>query len=1180
MQVFLTLVHLNSCALQKLAPLIESMTKRSVVVDLGESTWESDSIPYAERHAGTSQYKSKLAEFVKNSIVPTGDKSSDEIEAAVDAAAPRYIFSAHYEKRTKKREQADLLFPEEPSFLAQGLEGICTFTDEGIGQFYFGPAGSGAPLHYHYQAWNALVYGKKAWVLVPPHQASFSNVPAKEMVRRLAAEDVAAGKTMGGKLRCVQRAGDVVVVPTGWGHLTYNLATSIGVAKEFAISPTETADLNSKIAAMAAMATLQTSTRGAAPNARDHTSPPQRRTAPALQRGRNRNAAPTEGSGRTRESASPPSPPQLPGISSSQPVRSRNDWDTSSCPGPQAKQVIGADTTVDVHASPRQKAAPSIDKFPAGKGRINVGAFVVAVEDKGMSANEATQRFLEGHSHKELMTAMTGSVVAFAPKAVRLAAMAGGGACAAASRKAIQRLFSVARDACSFTAGFSRSVDTSLMQQQQPTAPYDFKRYCEKRCYNKFQTLIEPIKMEYNARGQDTVRVADQGRVHKNFCAPMLHAILDSCGPQNGTIATQLARDYAVVGNTDIILKMLDLGYWIMDLEDLGAADSMSVLMTMVQWGHLDKAKDIMDAFPELGTFKGPFGIPPNEMMEALTASKDWLPPGVVGQIEAHTPGSVAAPYGTGGWPQTEIDFPGGPADGVCEIAEVSGTEVAASPRDFIRNFILMQRPVIVRDFVRHDANLKNLADLFSRSTLVRNHGNSEWPSASIPYPDTYTGVEAPAITLRDFVDDMVMPTAKSNRGADMLKLKNEIRASPPHYIFADKTAHRNKDGRGFDDKLFPHVPKALVDGLDDLVSFRMDNSQFYLGAVGTGAPLHHHFGAWNAVVYGKKAWVLMPPGNASFSRMPAAEMVHRLASEDAEAGYVVGAKVRCVQNAGDMIVVPPHWGHLTYNLATSIGLAKEFMPSPMPRNRFMKDPNKGTARTHRRVGPKQRHEIDTDAIQAKDVLLAAVRPKHEQKHAATAAASTAAASTAAASGGNLGSGPIDIKEFVRAVEARSMGVEEVVVTFLAGHSQQELMAAVMGAASGLSADAVRLAAAAGSGADGTCAAAPDSGVSKVFGAFRKRAYSVDFKITVNQNLLAKSNSVPAALEGCPNCLTKFKAAMEPLAAAYHGRGEDTVYLSDVFGIYKEVLQPTLDALLDVCGSGRAAVDVLQIARE
>jgi hypothetical protein len=33
---------------------------------------------------------------------------------------------------------------------------------------------------------------------------------------------------------CEQRAGDVIVLPDLWGHVTLNLQTSVGVAQEFA----------------------------------------------------------------------------------------------------------------------------------------------------------------------------------------------------------------------------------------------------------------------------------------------------------------------------------------------------------------------------------------------------------------------------------------------------------------------------------------------------------------------------------------------------------------------------------------------------------------------------------------------------------------------------------------------------------------------------------------------------------------------------------------------------------------------------------------------------------------------------------------------------------------------------------------------------------------------------------
>jgi len=108
--------------------------------------------------------------------------------------------------------------------------------------------------------------------------------------------------------------------------------------------------------------------------------------------------------------------------------------------------------------------------------------------------------------------------------------------------------------------------------------------------------------------------------------------------------------------------------------------------------------------------------------------------------------------------------------------------------------------------------------------------------------------------------------------------------------------------------------------------------AQFYLGAVGTGAYLHYHADAWNAQIYGEKGWVLGPPENASNSVIPAVVMVNKFAADDSSsmAGATVGGKLRCVQRAGDMVFVPEKWSHMTYNLATSIGLAKTFDLTPL----------------------------------------------------------------------------------------------------------------------------------------------------------------------------------------------------------------------------------------------------------
>jgi hypothetical protein len=74
-------------------------------------------------------------------------------------------------------------------------------------------------------------------VLTRPEDAVFSNVPAAIKVVEIAEGRDNSRGPESDVLRCVQNAGDVMVVPAQWGHLTYNLKTSIGLAKEFVLAP-------------------------------------------------------------------------------------------------------------------------------------------------------------------------------------------------------------------------------------------------------------------------------------------------------------------------------------------------------------------------------------------------------------------------------------------------------------------------------------------------------------------------------------------------------------------------------------------------------------------------------------------------------------------------------------------------------------------------------------------------------------------------------------------------------------------------------------------------------------------------------------------------------------------------------------------------------------------------------
>jgi oxalate decarboxylase/phosphoglucose isomerase-like protein (cupin superfamily) len=96
-------------------------------------------------------------------------------------------------------------------------------------QFYLGPAESGSPMHIHQAAWNAQLFGRKRWFLMPPSAAYYTTIPAREWLVDFYPRD----SVDYGMLECTQESGDVVFVPPMWGHATLNLAESIGIASEF-----------------------------------------------------------------------------------------------------------------------------------------------------------------------------------------------------------------------------------------------------------------------------------------------------------------------------------------------------------------------------------------------------------------------------------------------------------------------------------------------------------------------------------------------------------------------------------------------------------------------------------------------------------------------------------------------------------------------------------------------------------------------------------------------------------------------------------------------------------------------------------------------------------------------------------------------------------------------------------
>ena len=97
----------------------------------------------------------------------------------------------------------------------------------------------------------------------------------------------------------------------------------------------------------------------------------------------------------------------------------------------------------------------------------------------------------------------------------------------------------------------------------------------------------------------------------------------------------------------------------------------------------------------------------------------------------------------------------------------------------------------------------------------------------------------------------------------------------------------------------------------------RTDTVQFYIGPTGSGTQPHWHTASWNGLLRGRKRWLLWPPERASYA--------HRHVTRSAGAAVeAAGTPLICEQHAGDVLLVPPLWGHATFNMQPVLGFATE----------------------------------------------------------------------------------------------------------------------------------------------------------------------------------------------------------------------------------------------------------------
>lgn len=206
-----------------------------------------------------------------------------------------------------------------------------------------------------------------------------------------------------------------------------------------------------------------------------------------------------------------------------------------------------------------------------------------------------------------------------------------------------------------------------------------------------------------------------------------------------------------------------------------------------------------------------------------------------------------------------------------------------------------------------NEANTSHPRPLVSKKRLIEAAGSMTVAVADIPYGSTYGSQRASRERLSTFVRDSMGKRAATGGAHDG---KAPVSASsPPLYVF-----QALPPGRAERVVPVPALPSRM----------RSHISQLIVGPAGTGAIPHYHGPAVNGLAVGRKLWVVTRPGCSEFSPEHARSWVFRAAWMSAAAESPLCVPWIFVQEAGDVAVIPRHFGHAVLNLQDTVAVAFE----------------------------------------------------------------------------------------------------------------------------------------------------------------------------------------------------------------------------------------------------------------
>ena len=240
--------------------------------------------------------------------------------------------------------------------------------------------------------------------------------------------------------------------------------------------------------------------------------------------------------------------------------------------------------------------------------------------------------------------------------------------------------------------------------------------------------------------------------------------------------------------------------------------------------------------------------------------------------------------------------------------------------RTYVDTVLVRRLPMVVRSRLKKSNN-----ELWDKHRIVRDFGTVQAEVSSIPYGSVNTS----HISLAEYINNILPQQQLENHANDEDDGKHgNTNFRLPVYWFIplriDNPLHAEMRQQLAKSPSFlyhsPQPPRGHrssdIDRHAIGPGYVARTHQFFYGSAGTGAPHHVHGPSWNFLARGRKKWWFWAPGRSSYSKKASLDSVHEWESD---------ADLWCIQEEGDVVLVPEDWGHSTFALEESIGVAVEY---------------------------------------------------------------------------------------------------------------------------------------------------------------------------------------------------------------------------------------------------------------